>query len=392
MPTLKRVLPKYRKHKASGQAVVTIEGRDIYLGPWKTNVSRLEYDRVITEYLTAGRQLPIKGLEASDLTVVELLAHYKRFAKAYYRKNGKPTGEWENIEYAIKPLAKLYGRTLVRDFGPLALKTVRQKMVEDGLTRQGINARIKRIKRVFRWGVSEQLAPATLIQALDTVAAMKAGRTSAPESEPVKQVADDLVDKTLPHLPEVVADMARFQRLTACRPGEVCIVRPADLDRGSEVWRYVPASHKCEHHETPRIIAIGPRAQAILLPYLLRAPLDYCFSPAESERQRKAAMRANRKTKVQPSQMDRSKKAPKRTPQGHYTTKSYAYAVRRACVRNGLELWSPNQLRHTAGTALRSRFGLEASRTVLGHTSPDTTLLYAERDEELAARIMREVG
>jgi hypothetical protein len=32
MPRLIRTLPKYRKHKASGQAIVTLCGRD-YLGP-----------------------------------------------------------------------------------------------------------------------------------------------------------------------------------------------------------------------------------------------------------------------------------------------------------------------------------------------------------------------
>jgi hypothetical protein len=33
MPRLNRSLPTYRKHKASGQAVVTINRRDYYLGP-----------------------------------------------------------------------------------------------------------------------------------------------------------------------------------------------------------------------------------------------------------------------------------------------------------------------------------------------------------------------
>lgn len=33
MPWSKNYLPKYRKHRASGQAVVTLNGRDCYLGP-----------------------------------------------------------------------------------------------------------------------------------------------------------------------------------------------------------------------------------------------------------------------------------------------------------------------------------------------------------------------
>lgn len=56
--------PKYRKHKASGQALVTIAGRDHYLGPWKSKASRAEYDRLIGEWLAAGR--PTTGLAVAN--------------------------------------------------------------------------------------------------------------------------------------------------------------------------------------------------------------------------------------------------------------------------------------------------------------------------------------
>jgi hypothetical protein len=55
MPSLINAVPKYRKHKGSGQAVVVIAGHDHYLGPHATKASRLEYDRLITEWITAGR-------------------------------------------------------------------------------------------------------------------------------------------------------------------------------------------------------------------------------------------------------------------------------------------------------------------------------------------------
>ncbi len=34
--------PKYRSHKASGQAIVTIQGHDFYLGPWNSKGSKVE--------------------------------------------------------------------------------------------------------------------------------------------------------------------------------------------------------------------------------------------------------------------------------------------------------------------------------------------------------------
>ena len=54
MPRLAHALPKYRKHRGSGQAVVTLNGREFYLGPHGTKASKIEYDRLIGEWLANG--------------------------------------------------------------------------------------------------------------------------------------------------------------------------------------------------------------------------------------------------------------------------------------------------------------------------------------------------
>jgi hypothetical protein len=164
MPRLTNSVPKYRKHKRSGQAIVTLSGCDHYLGPHGTKASKLEYDRVITEWLAAGRP-SLPNTSKSDLTITELCAAYWRFAKQYYRKGGKGTSELDNVKYALRPLKELYGRTQVEDFGPLALKALQVRMIEDSLSRGVINSRIGKIKRVFRWAVSEELAPPHLMMA-----------------------------------------------------------------------------------------------------------------------------------------------------------------------------------------------------------------------------------
>ena len=51
MPKLLHTSPSYRHHKPSGQAVVTLNGLDHYLGPWKSKASKAEYDRLIREWL-----------------------------------------------------------------------------------------------------------------------------------------------------------------------------------------------------------------------------------------------------------------------------------------------------------------------------------------------------
>ena len=87
MPRLTNSTPKYRKHRASGQALVTLDGRDFYLGPHGTRASRREYDRLVAEWMQNGRCLTVA--QADGLTVTELAAAYWRFAKGYYQKDGR---------------------------------------------------------------------------------------------------------------------------------------------------------------------------------------------------------------------------------------------------------------------------------------------------------------
>ncbi len=76
MPRLIHATPKNRKHRASGQAVVTIQGQDSCLGPWKSKASLVEYDHLIAAWLANGRQAPIAVADRDGLTMSELLARY----------------------------------------------------------------------------------------------------------------------------------------------------------------------------------------------------------------------------------------------------------------------------------------------------------------------------
>lgn len=53
---------------------------------------------------------------------------------------------------------------------------------------------------------------------------------------------------------------------------------------------------------------------------------------------------------------------------------------------------SPNQLRHTAATEIRHRFGLEAAQVALGHTRADVTQIYGEKNLTLAEKVAAKVG
>jgi len=408
MPRLVHALPKLRLHRASGQAVVSIAGREIYLGPHGSPASVEEYNRVVGEWVAEGR--PAHLPTVSDITVVELAAAYVNYAKIYYRKDGRPTGTAESIQRSLQELCKLYGRTTAISFGPRALKAMQQRFIGMGHSRRYVNDNVDRIRRCFRWAVSEELIPPHVYDALRSVPGLRKGRSGAREAPPITPVDDEVVDATLDHLSAVVADMVRFQRITGARPAEVCILRPVDLDRSKSVWTYRPAVHKTEHLDRERIICIGPRAQAILEPYLGRSANSYCFSPCDAEEQRRAIQHAQRRVPLKYGNRPGTnrKKRPRRKPGASYTTDSYRRAIHRAvdaankqrqtnAEAQGLEYepipqWSPNQLRHAAATELRRRFGIEASRVVLGHSEVETTQIYAERDLELAKKIAKELG
>ena len=390
-PTLRA--PKYRLHKPSGRAVATFGGKDVYLGAYGSPESRAEYNRLVAEYFVHGGRLPAPAGASGDLTVNELLVAYLRFADGYYRKNGKPTTEAECIRYSVRPLRKLYGHTPVKDFGPLALKAVREEMVKSGLCRNECNKRTGRIVRLFKWAVSEELAPASVHHALRAVTGLRRGRSEVRESEPVKPVPDAFVDAVRLFVARQVWAMIELQRLTGMRPGEVCAIRSADVDTSGKVWVYTPERHKTEHHGRVRRIYLGPQAQAVLGPWLradLSAPL---FSPREAMEEKWAERRRERKTPMTPSQSARKRKGKaKRVPGEVYDTRGYQHAIRYGCVKAGVPNWHPNQLRHNAATALRKEFGLDVARAVLGHSSPVVTEVYAELDGAIAADAMARVG
>ncbi|TWU27391.1 hypothetical protein [Bythopirellula polymerisocia] len=150
MPRLSFQTPKYRKHRASGQAIVELSGHRHYLGPHGTKASKLEYDRLVSEWLASGRRAIGADNEAASITVSELILAYWKFVAQHYVKNGKPSTEQSSIRWALQPFKDLYGRTLAAEFGPLALKAVRLNYMQAGLSRRSINQNTRRLVRVFR--------------------------------------------------------------------------------------------------------------------------------------------------------------------------------------------------------------------------------------------------
>ncbi|MFO0806008.1 MAG: site-specific integrase [Gemmataceae bacterium] len=403
-------IPAYRLHKPSGQAVVTLRingiRRDVYLGRFNSAESRREYGRLLAEAAARPSVSPVANEGAAGPTVAEVMVAYMRFALGHYRRaDGTHTSEIDEIKRSLCPVRRLYESKPAAEFGPLALAAVRRVMMERSsgtaddspvLSRPVINRRVDRIKRMFRWAASQELVPVTVYEALRTLAGLQRGRTTAPEPPPVKPVDPVDVAKTLPFLGPHLRAMVELQRVTGMRPGEVCSMKLSEIDSSAEPWTYRPAHHKTLHHGRDRVIMIGPRGRAVLEAFLAAIPATPnegpLFSPKRAREERFAKMRQNRKTPVQPSQLNRRLRKPKLVPKDEYTPHTFAHAVRVAARKAGAKHWHPNQLRHLYASEIRKSHGLEAAQVLLGHSRADITQIYAERNLSLAAEVALRAG
>ena len=444
----KHLLPQMRLHAQSGHARVRINGKTFWLGRFGSPEAKDEYDRLIAEYLssrTVGRR-PAQGKEAAaspvisdqaieqaaqavvsayppvadqvdlpavtvevkppaELTVSELCVVYMDHARTYYKlPDGRLSSSYHGMLQAVNAL-RPFKRLPAASFGPRSLREIMERLVHEK-TRKGkpwprksINRLIKRIRSLFKWAVTMEMVPAQTWHALLAVEGLRQGRSPAPELPPVKAVADTIVKKTLPHLPDVVADLVMFIRYSGCRPGEACMLRAVDIDRTGNVWKWTLSSHKNAWREQGRVIMLGPKAQKIIGPYLDRLrtkPFGYCFSPAESEKARNNVRKQNRKSPMTPSQRARRPKpmkSRKKPPRPYYADDTLNRCIRRACEKAGIPRWTPMQLRHAAGTeARKSGGGLDAAQVRLGHKHASITEVYAELAQEKAAKLALKLG
>jgi hypothetical protein len=98
----------YRLHKPTGQALITLNGKDHYLGKHGTEKSRDECDRLIALWLVNGWRLP----------------------------PARSTDEVDNIRLALRWPKRLYSHTATTDFDSLALEALRGEMIRAQLCRK----------------------------------------------------------------------------------------------------------------------------------------------------------------------------------------------------------------------------------------------------------------
>ncbi len=427
--------PKYRLHKSSGRALIEFDGRRYWLGKHGTAESKARFKAKVAEWAAKhGRVIegasPTRPTAGPVLVKELILRFWSEHVTEYYKKHGRPTTTQNDIRTALKTLRRLYGDTPAVEFDQVRLDAYRNELIDVRRNRIGtVNYRINHVREMFRWGAEKKIVPASVWQELLTLKNLKPGRTRAEPNRRVPPVADQVIEQTLAHLPPIVAVMVRFQRLTGCRPGEVCSLRPCDIEgapgpaqatpAGDEappvlplrpapatakgamraIWIYRPEGHKTEHHGIERRVYIGPKAQEILRPYLDRPPEAFCFDRGTNQKRyapgsyaqaiqrglKRLAKSLGHKPPKPPFAKNAKPGQKPRRRKGWVPPRSWFESV-------GAPYWTPNQIRHTKATELEATFDPDAARVVLGHGDQRTTRIYAERDFARAEEVARQIG
>ncbi len=299
----------------------------------------------------------------------DLARDYLSAAQQMYRKHERPTSTIYEVRVAMTSFAACFGSSQVDALQSQELCRWRDSQIIGPRGRRSVRTvrgYLRVVQQAIRWARERGLiSRATALDLRDVSCLTQRDGLAAPRR--VMPVSQSDLQATLLECSPVIEAMARTQLFTGMRPGEVCLLRSVDIEMGGEIWIYTPREHKTEHRGRIRRIALGPKAQAVIRPFLATPALGgYIFRPGEAE---KSTSRGER-----------------------YTSASYRRAIRRACERAGVEPWHPNQLRHNHATEVRGTYGLEAARDVLGHSAASTTEIYAERSLERAKEVARRLG
>lgn len=401
-------LPSYRCHVASGQGYTVRKGKSYYFGPYGHPDSEPKFWRKMAEWSALNADPTPNTSPGSSPWVSELISAFLKYAARKYVKDGRPTSELAVYRSAVQPALDLYCNVPSAEFGPIALETIRQQWVMQGLSRKTINKYVSRIVRVWKWGVSQQIVPVSAWQALTSLEPLRQGQGR--DNPKIIPALDGQINAVQPFVSRQVWAMIQFQLATGCRPHEACQVRFVDIDTTKELWAYRPGSWKTQHHGTDRVVYLGPVAQGIVTEWQRKNPEELLWQPREA---RQDWLDAHGGTKRPVGKFQ----------SGHqYTATSYGRAIERACekafgcpahlkrlyrpkVGDDIEqikkdaanwrkahCWSPNQLRHAAATRIRATYGIEVARIILGHASAVTTEVYAEVDRLKAVQAVRELG
>ena len=342
-------------------------------------LERYEFDRKLWE---VNNPNPTVSAVSETPTVSDLIDEFLAYARNRYIKHGRPTGTATNYAHVLLPLARAYGKLPTSEFNLDVMEEYQSSLDSSRrLCRRQVNKAISAICYVFKWGTLHRLngvriVPTEIATELRLIQPLRAGYSKSIDHPQKRSVSLDDVYAVLPYLSPTVADMVRLQVLTGARPQEVRLMRCGDFDFIDEdLWHYRPSEYKTEHFESDKIISIGPRAIAILKPRLIGLKIgDYVFSPSRALSEISCPIGSRRLNEF-------------------YRRDCYSVAIKRACQRAHIAVFSPYQLRKLKATLIDREYDAETAAAVLGHKDVSTTLRhYIDPRRAIADNVARKLG
>jgi integrase len=432
----KTLAPKMYPHIASGQWAVNLATRRVYLGKDR-GAAEAKYREVVAEYLASGAAAAAPAPKAKPAPAPAAAVTVTDAARQYAlgRKPLVSEAQYKHYLTVLGHLGTLFEGVPARDFGASHMRRLKEYMLglkvnwREGscvrLVREALASGPRPSAEVERLAVGAGHARSVYRQARKAlgVESRREGKTwlswlppgggAPPEEKPLsrkyvssllgivrtmwkrlaseghvsQQAAAEVqgvlnpepgqgretegrlpppsghVEKVLEVLsPAGPKAVLALHRTTGARPGELCSLRRADVSTGPDdpvtvsikgrkvsvvappgCWLYAPAAHKTRKRGKPRVILLGPKSIEALRPHL-----ESGFG---------------------------------------VTASGYRQAVRRACERAGVPVWTPYQIRHAFATAKAATVNMEDLMAQLGHSDAATTSLYVAELIGRAARL-----
>lgn len=347
----KSIIPAYRLHKSTGQAVAYVDRQPVYLGKHGSPESREAFSRLLDRLRSGEAPKSAKVARKPSAGVFTLNDLLLRFATEELSRYSP--AEQRCIRGVVKITRELFGETAAAEFGPLRLRTVREAMIRKAWSRSYINKQVKRLRTVLRWAVGWEMIPRTVVDALGDVRPLAPGDSEAPESNPRRAVPEETRAAVRAEFGPRHRDIFDLLLLTGARPGELLNLTTGAIDRTGEIWRADLVRHKTMHQGKTRTLFFNAKAQLILTKYLKADPSQRLF-PLRGD--------------------------------------TLSKAFRAACLKAGVPEFTPHWLRHTVATQLADDVGTEAAQRLLGHASKAMTEHYSKAAERVAIDAVKKLA
>lgn len=381
----KNDVPEYLHFKPRNLGYSTFKGKKKYFpGPYQSTESISAYHTWLKEVFLS---VVADSAERKISTIGDLALMYLKWAKGFYPAESSNT--FMQIKDAVVPFSLAYIDDDAESFDALMLEAYRDKLAatpkknhpDETLARTTVNAYIRRIKRMFRWGAKHRHISRESLTLIQEASPIPPGRQGVRETQGRSAISYDELTPVVDAAAPMIADMLMFLWHTCCRPSAMFRATPRQFYRdqdGTVIWK---PRHKLMWKEKKLFVPLGPKAEAILLKYIDRPQDSRLFQPLELSTSRSTATRFSLQFfDLQIKKAQKSANAEK------------SKNLNRSLEEHEKFSWTMYQIRHGRVTMEVSLESLTSAKAVAGHASIKTTQVYSHADMDIAKRIAKDRG